>query len=142
MTDLTTLTTKSALYTKCSGHLELSMAFNAVAAGCTGRRFKKTDLIIILQELPGINDVMLGALATATGRSNHGEGEDFIDLDWAGIWVNWVPNNAEKVCVNEVQFVTRPVAISKAIYGNLTQTDIAMSNRPAVINHLLTNGAI
>jgi hypothetical protein len=31
--------------------------------------------------------------------------------------------------------------ISKEIYGNLTQTDIAMSNRPGVINHLLTNGA-
>jgi len=132
-TDFTTLPTKSALYTKCTGHLEISMAFNAVAAGCTGRRFKKGELIIVLQQLPEIEDIMVGALAIATG--------DEHAMPHGNLWVNWVPNNPTKVVVNEVKFITRPVAIGKAIYGNLTQTDIAMANRPAVITHLLANGA-
>lgn len=130
--DLATLPTKSALYTKCTGHLELSMAFNAVAAGCTNRRFKEGDLVIVLQELPGIESTMVGALAIATGK--------LATQKWSDIWVNWIPNNPDKVCVNEVKFITRPVAITKATYGKLTQTDISLSSRPGVISHLLTNG--
>ena len=130
--DFTTLSTKSAIYTKCTGHLELSMAFNVVAAGCTNRRFKEGDLIIVLQELPGIEGTMLGALAIATGNLS--------PLNHKDIWTNWVPNNPAKVTVNEVKFVTRPVAITKEVYGKLTQTDIPMSNRQAVITHLMHGG--
>jgi hypothetical protein len=129
--DLTSLVTKSAIYKHCSGHLELSMAFNVIGT-TNNREFKKGDLVMVLQELPGVEGTMIGCLAMATGCLS--------TMAYNEAYPNWSPKNLDSVRLNEVEFITKPTAISKEVYGKLTQTDIAMANRAAVVSHLLARG--
>ena len=123
----TPMSIKSAIYKNSVGHLQASMAYGVVAAGCTGRSFKSEDLVIVLEDCN--EDYMYGALCIA-------EGSQDTDSGYQNIWPNWQPNNPNKVVINKVKFITQIVIVPKSIIGRLTQTDIANINRKSVIDYI------
>ena len=124
--------TKSAIYKNSFGHLQTSMAYNVVAAGCTNRVFESEDLVIVIEDNPSDSDTYFAALAIATGKTSD-KGYDFY-------WPNWQPNNPEKVAINQVKFFGKIVIIPKEVVGPCTQTDISLANRSEVINYIFNEG--
>jgi len=126
------MNTKSAIYKNSVGHLQASIAYGAVSAGCTGRTFKPEDLVIVTEDIQNNNDYVFAALSVASGNL-HTE-------SYQTVWPNWVPNNDKKVVVNQVKFITSIVMLPKKLIGPCTQTDIKLENRQQVIDYLLING--
>ena len=124
----TMTSTKSAIYKHSVGHLQTSMAYGVVAAGATGRVFKAEDLIIVIEENQADPDTYFAALGYATGETAE-KSYDFY-------WPNWAPSNPAKVAVNKVKFIPKLAVIPKDIVGRVTQTDIPIANRPAVIDFI------
>ena len=121
-------TTRCAIYGRGIGHLQASMVYGVVAAGCTGRTFSAGTTVIVLENNPADPESYVVALAEALGEQST---EHFTTF-----WPHWDANFPNKVVVNKVRFTTSAVAVPKSVVGRLTQTDIAASTRAAVIDYV------
>jgi len=119
--------TTSIVYNSNGVHLGSSMDNGVVAPGSQRRKFKKGQLVVVLDVLSSHDEAWV-ALAWAKG--------ELETTSYATFWPNWSPKNPSKVTVSKVKFITGRHRIQKAVYGTLTQTNIKNVNLGGVVSYV------